>query len=165
MKRNPPPSSISQPKPMRWVDNTTKLLDAKFRIPGTRIRFGLDFLLGLLPGAGDAVSLAMSGVLIATMAKHGASPMLVLRMLGNVVLDAVVGSVPVAGNVFDLFFRANSRNLKLMREHYEDGKHNAHAWPILLAIFAVMVVVLGGLFVFIAMVVHELLKWIGAIAS
>ncbi len=150
---------------MRWVDNTTQLLDAKFRIPGTRIKFGLDFLLGLVPGAGDAVSLAMSGALIATMAKHGASPMLVLRMLGNVVLDAIVGSVPLAGNVFDLFFRANSRNLRLMREHYNEGKHNGHAWPILLAIFAVMIAVFAGLFVLIAFVINELLKWAGAIVT
>ncbi|EMI53488.1 DUF4112 domain-containing protein [Rhodopirellula sallentina] len=147
---------------MRWVDRTTNLLDAKFRVPGTRIRFGLDFLLGLVPGAGDAVSLAMSGVLIATMAKHGASPLLVVRMLANVVIDAIVGSVPLAGNVFDLFFRANSRNLRLMREHYQEGKHRGRVWPLLLAIVVVLVAVLAGIFVLIAMLVDAVLGWAGA---
>lgn len=145
---------------MRWVDQYTHLLDTKFRIPGTRIRFGADFLLGLIPGAGDAISLAMSGLLIATMAKNGASVRLVLRMLGNVIVDAVVGSIPVAGNAFDLFFRANSRNLRLMREHYDEGKHNAHAWPIVLGIGVVVVVVFAASFVLIAWVIARLWHWV-----
>lgn len=129
---------------MRWVDQFSGLLDTKFRIPGTRIRFGADFLLGLIPGAGDGVSLAMSGMLIATMAKNGASPRLVLRMLGNVVVDAIVGTIPIAGNLFDLFFRANTRNLDLMREHYVEGKHQGRVWPMLLAIVVVMVTMLAS---------------------
>ena len=131
---------------MRWVDSFSKLLDAKFRIPGTNVRFGVDFLLGLVPGLGDAMSLGLSAILIATMAKNGASLRLVLRMLGNVVLDAIVGSVPLAGNLFDLFFRANTRNVQLMREHYEQGKHRGNAWPILLAIAAIVIAVFASLF-------------------
>jgi hypothetical protein len=145
---------------MRWVDGFSKLLDAKFRIPGTNVRFGVDFLLGLVPGLGDAMSLGLSAILIATMAKNGASLRLVLRMLGNVVLDAIVGSVPLAGNLFDLFFRANTRNVQLMREHYEQGKHRANAWPILLAIAAIVIAVFAGLFVLIAYAVSKLLRWI-----
>ncbi len=144
---------------MRWVDGFSKLLDAKFRIPGTRVRFGVDFLLGLVPGLGDAMSLGLSAILIATMAKNGASLRLVLRMLGNVVLDAIVGTVPIAGNLFDLFFRANTRNVQLMREHYEQGKHRANAWPILLAIAAIVTTVFAVLFVLIAYAVSKLLRW------
>ena len=59
---------------LKWVDNMSRLLDSKFRIPGTEQRFGVDFVLGLVPFAGDLVSLGMSGVLVATMAKNGASP-------------------------------------------------------------------------------------------
>ena len=66
---------------LRWVDTFSRVLDTKFRIPGTDMRFGLDFILGLVPGAGDVLSLGMSGTLVATMARHGASPMLVARML------------------------------------------------------------------------------------
>jgi len=144
---------------MGWVDGFTNLLDTKFKIPGTRIRFGADFLMGLVPGAGDAVSLGMSGLLIATMAKNGASVGLVLRMLGNVIVDAIVGSIPIAGNLFDLFFRANTRNLKLMREHYEEGKHNAHSWPILLSIAVMVLTVFGGLFVFLAFLIRRVMQW------
>ncbi|WP_246112645.1 DUF4112 domain-containing protein [Allorhodopirellula solitaria] len=136
------------------------MLDAKYRVPGTRVRFGLDFLLGLVPGAGDALSLGFSGLLIATMARNGASIRLVMLMLGNVILDAVVGAVPVVGNLFDLVFRANLRNARLMREHYEQGKHRAHAWPILLAIGIVVLAVLAALFVLMAFAVNALLRWI-----
>jgi hypothetical protein len=108
---------------LAWVDGFGRLLDTRFRIPGTDLRFGLDFLVGLVPYAGDLLSLGLSGVMIATMARHGASGMLIVKMLGNVALDALVGTVPLLGDVFDLFYKANVRNLHLMREHYGQGKH------------------------------------------
>lgn len=150
---------------MRWVDQTSRLLDTKFRIPGTQIRFGVDFLLGLLPGAGDGLSLAMSGVLIATMAKNGASSRLVLRMLGNVVVDAIVGTIPIAGNVFDLFFRANIRNLDLMREYYVEGKHQGRAWPMLLAIFVVLATVFAVVLVIVAAIFANVWDWLTSMSS
>ena len=64
---------------LEWVDRASQLLDTKFRIPGTDIRFGADFLLGLFPGAGDLISYAFSGILVITMARHGASPMLAAK--------------------------------------------------------------------------------------
>lgn len=157
--RPPVPTKV-QPEAMRWVDEASNLLDAKYRIPGTRVRFGLDFLMGLVPGAGDAVSLGFSGLLIATMAKNGASLRLVMLMLGNVIVDAIVGAVPIAGSFFDLFFRANLRNARLMREHYEQGKHRAHAWPMLLGIMVVVLSVFAALFVLLAYAVSTVLGWI-----
>ncbi|TWT93608.1 hypothetical protein Pla100_41260 [Neorhodopirellula pilleata] len=150
---------------MRWVDQFSRLLDTKYRIPGTRIRFGLDFLLGLLPGAGDGLSLAMSGILIATMAKNGASSRLVLRMLGNVVVDAIVGTIPIAGNVFDLFFRANTRNLDLMREFYVEEKHKGSAWPILLGIFVVLATVFAIVLVIVAAIFARVWDWLTSIGA
>ncbi|WP_116107708.1 DUF4112 domain-containing protein [Lewinella sp. IMCC34191] len=125
---------------LRWVDTFSRVLDTKFRIPGTDIRFGLDFILGLVPGAGDMLSLGMSGTLVATMARHGASPKLVARMLVNVFLDAIVGSVPVLGNIFDLVYKANYRNAELMREYYEEGKHTGSVWPVVIAVIVAILV-------------------------
>ena len=119
------------PPQMRWVGQMTDVLDTKFKIPGTNVRFGADFLLGLIPGVGDAASLGFSGVLIATMARHGASPRLVARMLVNVGLDALFGSIPVIGNLFDLFYRANSRNLRLMNQYYTEGRHRGSVVPVI----------------------------------
>ena len=124
---------------LQWVDTFSRVLDTKFRIPGTDLRFGLDFILGLVPGAGDILSLGMSGTLIATMARHGASPLLVTRMLLNVVLDAFVGAIPILGNIFDLVYKANYRNAELMKEYYEEGKHRGSVWPIVLGVIVVIV--------------------------
>ena len=141
---------------MAWVDTWTDLLDTRLRIPGTKITFGLDFLLGFVPGLGDVASMGISGVLIATMAKHGASGRLVTKMLINVVLDAVVGSIPLVGNLFDLFFKANSRNLRLMRQYSTDGRHRGSAWPILIG----LVVVLVCLSSLLLAIVFTALRWL-----
>ena len=141
---------------LRWVDTFSRLLDTRFRIPGTSTRFGLDFILGLVPGAGDIVSLGMSGTLVATMARHGASPRLVARMLVNVVLDAFIGSVPVLGNIFDLFYKANYRNAELMREYYEEGRHRGSVWPVVAAVIAA-IVLLMILLVYVTVKIFEFL--------
>lgn len=115
---------------LKWVDTWSRVLDTQFRVPFTDIRFGLDFILGLVPGAGDLLSLCFSGILITTMVRHGASGRLAAKMLLNVAADAVFGSVPILGNIFDLFFRANHRNLELMKDYYGEGGQQGSAWPI-----------------------------------
>lgn len=132
-------------KDLTWADQFSDLLDTRFVIPGTNIRFGADFLLGLVPGVGDVISLGFSGVLIATLVNRGASTLLVLRMLINVLLDTIVGSIPILGNLFDLFYKANRRNLILMREHYDEGKHSGSAWPLVALIVGTLLLVAGGL--------------------
>jgi hypothetical protein len=141
---------------LKMVDGFSRLLDTKFRIPGTDIRFGLDFLLGLIPGAGDLVSLGMSGVLITTMAKHGASPRLAAKMLFNVALDALVGTIPVLGNIFDLVYKANYRNAVLMREYYEEGRHSGSVWPVVLGVVVMLLVI----FVFVIWAITSLFSWL-----
>lgn len=101
----------------RELDNAralARVLDTAVGIPGTKLRFGLDAILGLIPGAGDAVSAALSGYIILAAARAGASKPVLLRMVGNVVLDTVVGAIPVLGDVFDVAFRSNSRNVALL---------------------------------------------------
>jgi hypothetical protein len=93
------------------------LLDSRWRIPGTGIRFGADALLSLLPGLGPVVSTAISGYLIWEARWLGVSTGMVLRMIGNVGLDGLISAVPVAGTVGDVFFRANRRNMALLRRH------------------------------------------------
>lgn len=140
---------------LAWVDGFGRLLDTRFRIPGTDLRFGLDFLIGLVPYAGDLLSLGLSGVMVATMARHGAGGMLIVKMLGNVALDALVGTVPFLGDVFDLFYKANVRNLHLMREHYGQGKHRGSAWPVVIGILIFILALFGG----IAWLAWQVLAW------
>ncbi|RME96878.1 MAG: DUF4112 domain-containing protein [Bacteroidetes bacterium] len=127
---------------LAWLDRVTRFMDNRFRIPGTDIRFGLDFLVGLIPGVGDIVSLSISALLVAVMARKGASGMVVVKMIGNIIFDAIVGAVPVLGDLFDLGYKANRRNLHLLQEHYREGAHQGSAWPVVIAILVLLLVLI-----------------------
>lgn len=105
------------------IERLSKLMDSQFRIPGTHIRFGLDGLIGLIPGAGDLTTFFISGYMVSILAKNGASGFVLARMIFNILIDALVGSIPILGDIFDVAFKANQKNLRLMREHYHEGRH------------------------------------------
>ncbi|MEJ6391656.1 DUF4112 domain-containing protein [Gymnodinialimonas sp. 2305UL16-5] len=94
-------------------------LDSAFTLPGTSIRFGYDSILGLVPGLGDTLTLAPAFYIIWKARELGASTPLTLRMAGNVGIDALVGSIPLIGDLFDVGFKANRRNVALLRRHME----------------------------------------------
>jgi hypothetical protein len=96
-----------------------QLLDSAFVLPGTNVRFGLDAVIGLVPGIGDAISAALSAYLVYEARQLGAPGHLIARMAGNVMLDAAVGAVPLIGDAADVLFRANQRNMALLRRHLE----------------------------------------------
>jgi hypothetical protein len=91
-----------------------RLMDSAVAIPGTNIRFGLDSIIGLIPGAGDALSAGVSLYIVYEAAQLGATRKQLTMMLGNIALDTLAGSVPVLGDVFDLTFKANIRNLRML---------------------------------------------------
>lgn len=91
-----------------------RTMDSAVTIPGTRVSVGLDFLLGLAPGVGDTVSALVAGYIIAEAQRLGVSKATTARMVGNVVIDWAVGSIPILGDVFDATFKANVRNLRLL---------------------------------------------------
>ncbi|WP_299869896.1 DUF4112 domain-containing protein [uncultured Roseobacter sp.] len=103
------------------LDRLSTLLDSRFRIPGTPIRFGWDSLLALIPGAGDLASLGPSAYLIYKGYRLGARKRTILRMTANTGLDFVVGTIPILGDVFDLAFKANNRNFALLRKELSDA--------------------------------------------
>ena len=102
------------------IRTLTHVLDNAVVIPGTEIRFGLDPLLGLLPGGGDAIGSVMSVYIVAECLRLGLPKATLGRMLSNLLLDTVVGAVPIAGDLFDVGWKANSRNLKLLEAHLND---------------------------------------------
>jgi uncharacterized protein DUF4112 len=101
------------------IDALATLLDTAFLVPGTNIRFGLDALIGLVPGIGDVVTTLMALYIVREARALGAPPFLIARMLANVALDGVVGAVPLVGDVFDVAWRANRRNMALLRRHLD----------------------------------------------
>jgi hypothetical protein len=129
---------------LKDIGPLAKLMDAQFRIPGTNIRFGLDALIGLIPGAGDFTTFAVSGYMLTIMAKNGASGYLLSRMVLNILIDAIVGSIPILGDLFDVAFKANMRNLRLMQEHYVEGRHRGSAWKIIVPILLVLFLIIIG---------------------
>jgi hypothetical protein len=101
------------------AERLARLLDTAVGIPGTRIRFGLDALIGLIPGIGDGIGLLLGGWFLIEGARSGAPTGTLLRMAGNLAIDALVGVVPLFGDLFDVAFKANRRNAKLLTEHLD----------------------------------------------
>lgn len=146
------------------VDNARSLarvLDTAIGIPGTKLRVGLDALLGLIPGAGDAVSAALSGYIVLAAARAGASRPVLLRMIGNVVFDTVVGSIPIVGDLFDVAFRANSRNVALLERVAADpvtvDRSSRRAGVVLVVILVLVLLAIVTLGVLLARLVWNLL--------
>lgn len=142
---------------LEWIDRFSALLDSRFRIPGTPIRFGVDFLLGLIPGIGDIISFAISGSLIIAMVRKGISTVALFKMLWNIFLDALVGSIPILGNIFDLTYRANLRNFELLKEHYYEGEHQGG--PSLWAAILMVVFFLIAMVFLLIYLIYKLMDW------
>jgi hypothetical protein len=101
------------------LEALAKLLDVAFILPGTNIRYGIDGLIGLIPVVGDIITTAISLWLVREARALGAPWHITARMLANVAVDGVVGIVPLAGDAFDVMFRANVRNVRLLRRWME----------------------------------------------
>lgn len=94
-----------------------KLMDSAFVIPGLNRRIGLDAVLGLVPGVGDALSAALASYIIWEARQLGLPRWKIARMVANVAVDTALGAIPLAGDVFDVFFKSNERNLRIIHEH------------------------------------------------
>ena len=110
---------------LQRLQRIARVMDTAMRIPFTRIRFGADSILGLVPGAGDLVSFAVSAYAIQQARKLGVPGNITVKMLGNAAMDFGLGSVPILGDVFDLFFKSNTRNLKLLTDFLEQNPPQA----------------------------------------
>ncbi len=137
-----------------WVERIAWLMDDKFRLKGTRFRFGLDPLINLIPFLGDIVGFSVSFALVVVMWRNGASRKLVMLMLINVIVDMTIGAIPIIGNVFDFFFKANHKNILLLHAYYYEGKHQGKGNDILALII--------GIFLFLTFLLLYLL-WKGFI--
>jgi hypothetical protein len=108
---------------LRRIKQLAWLIDAAFVIPGTRFRFGLNSIIGLAPGAGDAVLGLLSLYIIYEAARLGVPRAVLGRMLGNVAIEVVGGSVPILGDVFDMALKANVRNIRILERHLAGGRY------------------------------------------
>jgi len=125
------------------LDYIATLLDDMFRIPGTQIRFGLDAVIGWVPGIGDAMAGFASFLIVFAAWRRGAQVVTLVRMIANVLLETTVGAIPLAGDVFHIFWKANRRNyLLLIREKQQPGSNTRRDWMFLaIILFTVIAVV------------------------
>ena len=120
MNTTPLPDSTETAARLARLQRLSRLMDSALRLPGG-YRIGWDGIIGLIPGIGDLVGAGVSGYIIWEGMKLGLPRSVVLRMIGNVVLETGIGSIPLAGDAFDMVFKANIRNVRLM-ERYLAGK-------------------------------------------
>ena len=104
---------------LRRLEHLAHLMDTAFLLPGINRRVGLDAVIGLVPVVGDLAGVAIASYIVFEARRLGAPRSLVLRMMANVALDGMVGSVPLAGDLLDAAFKANRRNVRLLRKHLE----------------------------------------------
>lgn len=109
------------------LERLARLMDSQFKIPGTDMRMGLDGLLGFIPGIGDTATMLVSAYIIHKARQHGAHPALLTRMGYNVFIDWLVGLVPLVGDIFDVSWKANLRNVELLKAHLQTAKYQTDA--------------------------------------
>lgn len=134
-------------------------LDEMFRVPGTKMRFGLDALIGLLPAGGDlAGGLASAWILIAAQ-RMGAGPVILARMGLNIIIDTVFGAVPLIGDLFDAGFKSNQKNIALLDRYLESPEPvRKSSILILVAVLAVIMLLIIGS----AVLSYHIIRWIVA---
>jgi hypothetical protein len=131
---------------LRRLDSLSYLLDNSIRVPGTNARFGADAVIGLIPGFGDAAGALMSAYIVVQAARLGAPVTSLLRMLLNVGIEALFGAVPFLGDVFDAAFKANARNVTILRsELAKPGSTRRSSTAVVLAVVVALIVILGGI--------------------
>lgn len=131
------------------IDSISSLMDNQFRIPFTQTRFGVDFLIGLIPGIGDWLSFGISSALVFAMMRRGIGVGMLFKMLGNITLDTLIGFIPIIGDLFDLHYKANRRNVALLKQYYVENPNPPTAkrsfFIISLMFLAVLVGILMGM--------------------
>lgn len=164
----PPPSERIPPvvnpryASLQRLRQLSHVLDNAIPIPGTGYRIGLDPILGLLPGAGDTVAGALSAYIVVEAARMGVPRETLLRMASNIVLEVVLGSVPMLGDIFDATWKANARNIELLENHVDlpqSGQVGDRKFLILLIIGLAIVII--GFATFSVLLVRLLISAIG----
>jgi hypothetical protein len=122
----------------------SQLLDNAIPIPGTRFRLGIDPILGLIPGGGDSVAGALGAYIIVEAARMGLPRKILGQMVGNIVLDSLAGIVPVVGDVFDVGWKANVRNIALLEKHLHLTKRRKGDKLFLIGLIALLVFIVLG---------------------
>jgi hypothetical protein len=142
------------------LDYVAALLDDMFRIPGTHIRFGLDALIGWIPGIGDAMAGVASFFIIFASWRRGVPKVTLVRMIANVLLETALGAIPVVGDAFHVFWKANRRNYKLLiREREQPGSNVRRDWLFLAVILFTAIAAVAIPIAIVIWILWPILQW------
>src|SRR5690606_2770663 len=144
------PSEAEQRAILARLDKFSRFTDSSISLPFTRFKIGVDPIIGLLPGIGDLIGLAMSGYVLLEAQRAGAGKEVKRRMLRNIGIDFVGGLIPVVGDAFDAVYKANSRNTRLLRNYLNqqltiEPPPASFPWKILIGLSVLFAVIIGGL--------------------
>lgn len=133
----------------RELEVLAQWMDSVFEIPGTPVRFGLDPILGLIPGLGDAISTIVTLYILGAARRYGVPRVTLMRMAANVAIDFALGSMPIVGDAFDVFWKSNVRNVALLRRHisstpFEQRRARSGDWLFLAGLAVLLVALLVG---------------------
>jgi hypothetical protein len=158
------PSSLGRPGDARpaEVRRLARVLDTAFRVPGTQFRFGVDPLLGILPGIGDVLGGFFSGYILYVGVRAGAPKAVLLRMFFNVAIDTLFGAIPLFGDLLDAGWKANTRNVRLLERYLENpGQTAAASRAFVFVLLLALVLLIVGTIVVAALVVRWTLGLLG----
>ena len=125
----------------RWI---ALLMDNFLRIPGTSFRFGIDPLIGLIPGLGDTGSAMVSALALIQAARYGLPKIVLARMAMNILLNELIGIVPVIGDAFSFWFKSNARNHQLIKEHMGAPRKSKRSdWIFVIGVLLVLGIIVG----------------------
>lgn len=139
------------------LEYVAALLDDMFRVPGTNIRFGLDAIIGWVPGIGDSLAGIASFLIVFASWQRGVPSVTLLRMVANVALETTLGAIPVVGDIFHIAWKANRRNYRLLlREKAQPGQNRKRDWKFLLLILLAAVAAIGIPIVIVIWLLHRI---------
>ena len=141
------------------IGRFTKVLDELIEIPGTGVKVGLDPVIGLIPIAGDAVAALVGGWVILEASRFGVPRIVLARMILNLTVDLAIGAIPFLGDLFDLAFRSNSRNLALFRRHALDPAASTRGEQ---ALFVGLALLIVGIVWLVANAIGAFTRWLGS---
>lgn len=142
-------AKVAKSTSTKAIEILTDWMDTKLRIPGTSIRFGLDAIMSLIPGIGDTVSALINFGIFGMILVKGVPFGTAIKMMGNVIIDFLLSSIPLIGTIFDIGFKANVKNLNLLQKHLNSnptGKYYKGIWVVFSLTSVILLLLIIGLF-------------------
>ncbi len=141
MKTSTPAKQIAKVSKLRRI---SRILDSAVTIPGTKLSFGLDPILGLLPGGGDTITGGISAYIVISAARMGIPREILGQMVGNIILDSLAGTIPILGDLFDVGWKSNIKNIELLEKHLEIAEPSKTDTLFILGLILLLAVIVLG---------------------